>query len=81
MEDLIRWNLLLQQYSFSISYCKGIDNAVSEFLIRHLGGNFREEQENKALLIASINQFYNIFTASTETSILVIVALHENIIV
>lgn len=39
---LSRWSLLLQQYSFSVSYCKGRDNIVADFFSRNPEGQFYE---------------------------------------
>jgi len=33
---LMRWSLLLQQYSFSIQYCKGKENLVADFFSRNI---------------------------------------------
>ena len=37
---LIRWNLLLQQYSYTVSYCSGKDNIMADFLSRNPEGKF-----------------------------------------
>ena len=37
---LIRWSLLLQQFSFEVSYCKGRENIVADFFRPNPGGKF-----------------------------------------
>ena len=42
---LIRWSLLLQQFSFEISYCKGSENVVADFFSRNPNGKFVDQYE------------------------------------
>lgn len=37
---IIRWSILLQQYDFEVSYCKGKDNVVADFFSRNPRGRF-----------------------------------------
>lgn len=41
------WILLLQQYSFSVLYCRDVDNIVVNFCSRNPGREFAEEKANK----------------------------------
>lgn len=47
---LMRWSLLLQQYSFIITYCKGTDNIVADFFSRNPDGVFHEEESDRLLI-------------------------------
>lgn len=51
---LVRWSLLLQQYSFNIVYCKCAENAVADFFSQTPESRFVEE-EPRTLLLASLN--------------------------
>ena len=44
---LIRWNLILQQYNFNISYCRGVDNIMADFLSRNPNGKFAAEDQQQ----------------------------------
>ena len=39
---LIRWTIILQQYDFEVSYCRGSDNVVADFFSRDPRGCFEE---------------------------------------
>lgn len=43
---LIRWSLVLQQYDFSVEYCKGVDNVVADFFSRNPEGKFINTPSN-----------------------------------
>lgn len=73
---LIRWNLLLQQYSYSVTYCKGSENIVADFLSRNPNSKFHTEN-NDTLKISSIHDFNSIENISNEVSSLLILALHS----
>lgn len=51
---LIRWSLLLQQYDFEVTYCKGVDNVVADFFSRNPCGKF-ETSLSKSLSIDVID--------------------------
>ena len=70
---LIRWNLLLQQYSYSVSYCRGADNIMADFLSRNPGGKFKQESNDKSV-ISSLQKFCSPIIKN-EVSPLVIMAL------
>ena len=53
---LIRWSLFLQQFSFDVSYCRGADNIIADFLSRHPEGKFTEHVENK-IMISTIHTY------------------------
>lgn len=44
---LARWNLCLQEYDFSIEYCRGVDNVVADFFSRHPDSRFHEQSSKK----------------------------------
>ena len=70
---LIRWNLQLQQYSYSVSYCRGKDNIMADFLNRNPGSKFKQES-NDNIVISSLQKFCSPIIKS-EASPLVIMAL------
>ena len=74
---LIRWNLLLQQYSYSVSYCRGVDNVVADFLSRNPGGKFAE-QSDEPLIISSVHRYHFAEHENHEAPLLLIMALHSN---
>lgn len=51
---LIRWSLLLQQYDFDVTHCKGSDNIIADFFSRNPCGKF-ETPQSKSLSIDVIN--------------------------
>lgn len=51
---LMRWSLLISNFSFEIIHCKGVDNPAADFLRRIVTGKIANEIENK-LTIAKIN--------------------------
>ena len=53
---LIRWSLLLQQFSFSVTYCKGSENVAADFFSRNPKGTFTRERENK-ITIATLDKY------------------------
>ena len=73
---LIRWSLLLQQFSFVVTYCKGSDNVVADFFSRHLGGKFTQETERR-ITKASLQKFCLPLNRENETSSLVILHLNS----
>lgn len=65
---LIRWCLILQQYHFTISYCKGSDNIIADFFSRNPRGIF-EDHSSKILSIDVLsmeNQFEQVQCWSNE---------------
>ena len=74
---LIRWSLLLQQFSFKVSYCKGSVNCVADFFSRNPGGKFTEQNENK-IVISSLHKFYYPNNIDNELSSLVIMLINKN---
>lgn len=50
---LLRWNLLLQQYSFTIQYCPGKENVVADFYSRNFP-NSNQNINSDELMILSI---------------------------
>jgi transposase InsO family protein len=54
---LIRWSLLLQQYNFKISYCKGKDNIIADFFSRNPEGEFRESKSNDLIISKITSNF------------------------
>lgn len=52
---IARWILLLQQYSFSVVYCRGVDNVVADFFSRNPRGEFAEERREQ-IVISSLHQ-------------------------
>ena len=53
---LIRWSLLLQQFSFEIKYCRGSENIIADILSRNPEARFSNEIENK-IVISFIEQY------------------------
>lgn len=47
---LIRWSIVLQQYDFTVSYCKGKNNLVADFFSRNPRGCFEKIQSNDLLI-------------------------------
>ena len=74
---LIRWSLLLQQFSFNVKYCKGTENIVADFLSRNPEGKFAEQQENK-IVMAALNMFCSPSEKYKNINSLVIMAIKEN---
>lgn len=48
---LIRWSLILQQYDFSVEYCRGVDNIVADFFSRNPEGKFESDLRSNHLSI------------------------------
>ena len=42
-----RWNMLLQEYDFSVRHTKGVKNP-SDYLLRHLSQNVTEDEVKRA---------------------------------
>ena len=76
---LIRWSLLLQQFSFSVVYCRGSENIVADFLSRNPEGRFLEENEN-VILMATIHQFCQPIYQKIKENSLIIFALNSETI-
>ena len=74
---LIRWSLLLQQFSFSVSYCKGSENVVANFFSRNPEGKFSEEKENK-IVISTLHLFCSPDKINNEVTSLVIMTINSN---
>lgn len=72
---LIRWSLLLQQYCYTVSHCRGTDNIMADFLSRNPAGRFHEGIDEK-LMIGLLNRF-TFPHQNDETVPLVIMALHK----
>ena len=51
---LIRWSLVLQQYTYQVSYCRGEDNVFADFLSRYPEGKFRDAIKENTALIANL---------------------------
>lgn len=47
---LLRWALFLQQYSFTITYCRGKDNLVADFYSRNPDGSFHENSPRNLVI-------------------------------
>lgn len=43
---LIRWSLILQQYDFLVTYCRGKDNIIADFFSRNPRSRFEDVAEN-----------------------------------
>ena len=52
---LSRWSILLQQYSFTVSYCRGRDNVIADFHSRNPGGRFYK-QTPQHLLVSRVKR-------------------------
>ena len=74
---LIRWGLLLQQYNYTVSYCRGIENKVADVFSRNPDGKFHEEVKDN-LMIASLHHFYSPNQNLNDISSLVIMSLYAN---
>ena len=74
---LIRWNLLLQQYSFSVVYCRGVDNVAADFFSRNPDGKFSKQTENM-ITIATLNEHLFPEYNKGEVSSLIIIALIQD---
>lgn len=44
---LIRWSLLLQKYSFTVRYIRGVDNVTADFLSRNPDGKLNNDKIKK----------------------------------
>lgn len=64
-----RWSLLLQQFSFTIEYCRGIDNVVADFFSRNPEGRFNEDVSNR-IIISALHKAFLPVMESTESSLL-----------
>ena len=73
---LMRWSLLLQQYSFSVTHCRGVDNKVADFFSRNPEGRFWEER-NDSLKILSLQYFQLPVITENQSTILEIMALQN----
>lgn len=47
---LKRWRLIMQQFSFDVSYCKGSDNVVADLFSRHLNGYEYSTNQQQVLI-------------------------------
>ena len=56
-QRLIRWNLILQQYSYTITHCIGRDNVVADFLSRNPEGQFGPDANPHELVISKLKSF------------------------
>ena len=74
---LIRWSLLLLQFSFTVTYCMGSENVIADFFSRNPDGKFTNQNEDK-ILIANLQKFYYPENIDSELSSLVIMLLHKN---
>lgn len=52
---LMRWSMILQEYTFTIKHCKGVDNIVADFYSRNIDGKEAKIESSK-LIIPSINK-------------------------
>nr|AKD28118.1 pol polyprotein [Glypta fumiferanae] len=66
-----RWVILLQQYTFSISYCKGVDNLVADFFSRNPEGKFCDENPER-IVISSLHRYLNPQKCAEETSLILL---------
>lgn len=67
---IMRWILLLQQYSYSVAYCRGIDNIVADFFSRNPEGKFQEE-DLEQIVISSLHQCFPLISDKQETLVIV----------
>ena len=74
---LIRWSLLLQQFSFKIEYCKGSENIVADFFSRNPDGKFIEQKENK-IIMAGLQSYFPLNKINNESTSLVIMLLNKD---
>lgn len=49
----MQWILLLQQYTFSVTYCRGIDNVVADFFSRNPEGKFIEKDREQMIIVVA----------------------------
>ena len=69
---LQRWILLLQQYDFTVKYCRGRDNVVADFFSRNPECQFVEQNPEK-LLISRLQSHVLVSEALTRNAILIAV--------
>ena len=72
---LIRWSLLLQQFSFKVEYCKGSENTVADFFSRNPEGKFVEQKENK-IIMASLHNYCLPEQINNDVTTLVVMAVN-----
>lgn len=65
--------MLLQQYSFVVEYCRGIDNKVADFFSRNPNKRFTEENPDR-IIISALHQCF-LPNLGSEDSALVSIAL------
>lgn len=75
---ITRWILLLQQYSFSVSHCRGVDNVVADFFSRYPDGKFRDNDDVKRIVISSMHRCFSPATKG-EASLAVIALIRYNV--
>lgn len=78
---ITRWNLLLQQYTFNVEYCRGIDNVVADFFSRNPEGKFIEENAEKIVISSLHSSFLPIENSNEKAIIRVIAALKKDTLV
>ena len=64
---LQRWILLLQQYDFTVKYCRGRDNFVADFFSRNPECQFVEQNPEK-LLISKLQSHVLVLGALTRNA-------------
>ena len=74
---LKRWCLLLQQYNFTVTHCKGSENIVADFLSRHPNGRFHEET-GENLIISSLNYLHDLNLTVTDNTCLALTRLEQH---
>lgn len=74
---IARWSLILQQYSFSIKYCRGIDNVVADFFSRNPEGKFLEDNPRE-LIISALHSCFLPNTTVNDDNALVTFVLSAN---
>ena len=76
---ITRWILLLQQYVFTIEYCRGVDNVVADFFSRNPGGKFSEDHTER-IIVSSLHQcFLPVRENPEDTAVLSIALLNSNV--
>lgn len=60
-----RWILLMNQYTFQIEHCKGVDNIVADFFSRNFPDRVDNSDPKKIIVAALRNNFHSVNTDST----------------
>lgn len=65
---------MLQQFSFLVSYCRGVENAVADFFSRNPDSQFHE-QKDEMLVISSLHQYFSPVDHKGDTSLITLAML------